>query len=162
MSVHIHTYAYVCTCIHICMDIYIHACVDIYIPRNIQTCIYTPHNAIKYQTLQHSIYSHTYLPHALQWREFIFDEGESIYIHVYTLQHTATHCNVHTWHALQHGENLIRINGNLCIRVHTLQHTATHCNIHTYIYVHCNTLQHTATCIPDACPATRRVFDLEE
>jgi len=39
---------------------------------------------------------------------------------VYTLQHTATHCN-------------------------TLQHTATHCSTLQHTATPCNTLQHTAT-----------------
>ena len=46
---------------------------------------------------------------------------------MYSLQHTATHCNT-----LQH-------------TAITLQHTATHCNTLQHTATHCNTLQLTAT-----------------
>jgi len=57
------------------------------------------------------------------------DEGDRTW-NVYTLQHTATHCNT-----LQ----------RTAAHCNTLQHTATHCNTLQHNAAHCNTLQHTAT-----------------
>ena len=53
--------------------------------------------------------------------------------HAHTaLQHTATHCNTHTF-ALSGAP------------AYALQHTATHCNTLQHTATHCNTLQHSRT-----------------
>jgi len=122
----IYTYIYmsVCECMHIHMHMYVHVYIYTwtykYICRYkytmyVQTCIYiTQHNQIP---KTYTTYLHSYLTHSLPRKDFISNEGKSMYIHVYTLQHTATHCNTlqhtHLTHALQRGEVFSSMNENL-------------------------------------------------
>ena len=85
-------------------------------------CVYKQsHSCVSRQILQHIVCDDSFLcveTHScapgliVRWTDF-----EHI---VYTLQHTATHCNI-------------------------LQHTATHCNTLQHTATHCNTLQHEQT-----------------
>jgi len=59
---------------------------------------------------------------------------------LYTLQHTATHCNT-----LQHSATHCNTLQHTTTHCNTLQHTATLCNTLQHSATHCNTLQHTAT-----------------
>ena len=60
---------------------------------------------------------------------------------LYTLQHTATHCNT-----LQHTAAHHTILQHTAPHCNTLQHIASNCNTLQRAATHCNVLQHTATC----------------
>ena len=73
--------------------------------------------------------------------------------HCNTLQHTATHCNVHLTQGLFTPLQIVKVSlQHTATHCNTLQHTATHyntlhlhCNALQRIATHCNTLQHTAS-----------------
>ena len=60
----------------------------------------------------------------------------------HTLQHTATHCNIHDKHMMR--MRAMR-RGSSATHCTTLQYTASHCNILQYSATHCVTLQHTTS-----------------
>jgi len=103
-------------------------------------------NATHYSTLQQIsicvyVYMYVYI------YVYVATPGICIYVatHCNTLQHTATHYNMHMYSIYPlpsaTAGNLLQHTATNC---RTLQHTATHCSTLRYSATQCNTMQRTA------------------